>query len=218
MDNIRIAIADDHNLFRKGIISILSELAETGTVIEAENGKDLLLKLEVEKVNIILLDLNMPLMNGWDVLEELQKKDGNYRIIILSMYEEENFIISAIEKGACGFLSKNAEADEIILAIQSVHQSGYYFNDRTTRAVMKKMVSKQEFNPVFPDGPIVLNDREEQVLQMISEELSSQEIADKLYMSLRLVQEVRAKLYQKFGAKNSVGLVLSAAKKGYIHL
>lgn len=218
MDKIKIAIADDHNLFRKGIISILSELAEAGDVIEAENGRDLLDKIESSPVNIILLDLNMPLMNGWDVLEELNKKEGTYRIIILSMYEEENFIISAIEKGACGFLSKNAEADEIILAIQSVHQSGYYFNDRTTRAVMKKMVSKQEFNPVFPDGPIVLSEREEHVLQLISEELSSQEIADKLYMSLRLVQEVRAKLYQKFGAKNSVGLVLNAAKKGYIHL
>lgn len=218
MNKIKIAIADDHKLFRKGLISILGESEEIGKIIEAENGLDLLDKITGHQVDILLLDLNMPVLNGWDTLLELRKRKNAVRVIIVSMYEEESFIISSIEKGACGFLSKNAEPDEILLAIQSAHQTGYYFNDKTTRAVMKKMVSKEEFKPEFPDIPIELTDREEQVLKLICEELSSQEIAEKLYMSLRLVQEIRSKLFQKFGAKNSVGLVLHAAKKGYVQL
>jgi DNA-binding NarL/FixJ family response regulator len=215
---MKIAIADDHKLFRKGLISILTESNEISGILEAENGKELLDKLVSSPVDIILLDLNMPEMNGWDVLTELRKEKNSARVLILSMYEEESFIIQSIEKGACGFLSKNAEPDEILLAMQSVHQTGYYFNDKTTRAVMKKMVSKEDFNPEFPDAPIELSERETQVLKVICQELNSQEISEKLFMSLRLVQEIRTKLYHKFGAKNSVGLVLNAAKKGYVQL
>jgi DNA-binding NarL/FixJ family response regulator len=218
MEKVTIAIADDHKLFRRGIISILNEYPEVGDVLEFENGKELLEKLKVYVPQVILLDLNMPVMNGWEVMAEIRKMGVQVRIIVLSMYEEENFIVNAIKNGAGAFLSKNAEPEEIILAVQSVMQTGYYFNDSTNKALLKKMLAQDSINPLFPTSPIELTGREQQVLQLISNQLSNTEIAEKLFLGIRTVESVRQKLMEKFGAKNSVGLVLNAAKRGYIQL
>ena len=149
MKRIKIAIADDHKLFRKGIISMLSGHNEIQTIIEAENGKDLLDQLASNPPDVILLDLNMPVVTGWNVLSELKSKNSPVKTIILSMYEEESIILNAIKNGARGFLSKNANPEEIILAIQSVMQTGYYFNDQTNKAMLKKMLIQETINPVF---------------------------------------------------------------------
>lgn len=218
MKKIKVAIADDHKLFRKGLIAILNTYAEIDDVTEAENGQNLLDEIETKAPDVIFLDLNMPVLNGWDVLKKLQEKKSTSRVIILSMYEEERLIVNAIKNGAVGFLSKNAEPDEIMMAIHSVMESGYYFNDKTNKAMLKKMMAQNTINPIFPMAPVELTEREENVLHLISEEFSNVEIAEKLFLGVRTVEAVRHKLMEKFGAKNSVGLVVSAAKQGFIQL
>src|SRR5581483_1861330 len=129
MNKVKVAIADDHKLFRKGVLSMLAGYEQIAEVKEAENGSELLELIDKFKPDVVLVDLNMPVMSGWLVLSELKKKrKSNVGIIILSMYEEEDMVINAIKSGAGAFLSKNADPEEIILAIESVALTGYYFN------------------------------------------------------------------------------------------
>ena len=201
-----------------GIVSILKGHSDVELIIEAENGKDLLDKIKSNHPHVIFLDLNMPVMGGWDVLKKLKEGTTTARVIILSMYEDQNFIINAIKGGAGGFLSKNAEPEEIILAMESVLQSGYYFNEKISMAMLKKMMAQESINPVLPSAPIELTEREEQVLALLRDEMSCAEIAEKLYVGKRSIELVRLKLLEKFGAKNSVGIVLNAVKKGFIQI
>jgi DNA-binding NarL/FixJ family response regulator len=218
MEKFKVAIADDHKLFRKGIIALLSDFSDISEIAEAENGQQLLELVRQEQPQVILLDLNMPIVNGWAVLTELKLRKSRAGVIILSMYEEESIIVNAIKAGARGFLSKNAEPEEIILAIQSVMQTGYYFNDRTDRAMLRKLVAHQTIEPIAPNNSIELTEDEDKVLQLISGEMNTTEIAEKLCMGTRSVERVRQRLLEKFGAKNPVGLVLNAAKRGFIQL
>jgi DNA-binding NarL/FixJ family response regulator len=218
MKKIRLAIADDHKLFRKGIIAIFAKYKEIEVVAEAENGRELLDILKDISPDIILLDLNMPVLNGWEVLKELKPHETALNVIILSMYEDEMFIANLIKNGARGFLSKNADPEEIVLAMHSVLQTGYYFNDKTNRALLKKMLMQETIKPLFSSEPIELTEREDAVLRLICDEMNTAEIAEKLFIGYRTVESVRQKLMEKFGAKNSVGLVLSAAKRKFIQL
>ncbi|HWB62550.1 MAG TPA: response regulator transcription factor [Chitinophagales bacterium] len=219
MKKLHIAIADDHKLFRKGIIAILAGSDRIDSIIEAENGSDLLDKIEKKQPDVVFLDLNMPVMNGWVTMTELTKKYPKSSIIILSMYEEESVIVHSIKSGAKGVLSKNADPEEILLAIESVMESGYYFNDSTNKAMLRQMLVDHHISPGAGDTPpIELTEREQQVLELIKNEMSTAEIAGKLFMSTRSVEMIRQKLMEKFGAKNMVGLVLGAARRGFIQL
>lgn len=210
--NIKIAIADDQKLFRKGITALIKSFEHMQVVFEAENGLELLALCEsfVNKPDIILLDLSMPEMNGLDALKVLKEKYPLVRVIILSSHEVEGFILATIQAGANGYLAKNAEPEEVEQAIREVYKNDFYFTLPMLQIMRKGLVKKA--NAIKLDEQDNLTNREKEVLGLICKQLSSHEIAEKLFLSNRTVEGHRNNLLLKTKSRNTAGLVLYALK------
>lgn len=215
---VKVIIVDEYRLFRVGLNSILKDFDGVKVIGEAENGEELWRLLKHLKPDIIFLSLNMPIMGGYDVLEKLNEKYKNIKIIMLSMYDGDKYITKAIEAGACGYLEKNASADEIKLALESIQEMGYYFNEKTNKAMLHRIVQKKKSKPVFDNNNVSLNDSENGVVKYICDEMTSDEIAKKMFLSKRSIEGIRSQLIDKVGCKNAVGLALWAAKTGIVDL
>lgn len=211
MNKIKYAIADDHKIFRRGIIATLADTPELKLVLEAENGKELLNGLSKNKPDVILLDLKMPEMDGIEAAQQIRKTDDDVKIIVISMYDDDKYVIHLMEIGANGYLLKNAEPEEIKTAIFSAYENGYYFNDFMNRALLKKITHKAQIKPVFNKN-VELTSREIEVLKLICQELTANEIANQIFLSPRTVEGIRTKLLEKIGVKNTAGLVMYAVK------
>lgn len=140
--NIYYAVVDDHEIFRKGIIAALADTPELELAFEAGNGKELLNALAKNKPDVILLDLKMPEMDGIETIKELRKKDDEVKVIVMSMYDEDKYIIQSMEIGANGYLLKDAKPEEIKTSIFTAYETGYYFNDLVNKALLKRIVPK----------------------------------------------------------------------------
>jgi len=211
MNKIKYAIADDHKIFRRGIISALADTPELKLVLEAENGKELLNALPKNKPDVILLDLKMPEMDGIETAQQIRKSDNEVKIIVISMYDDEKYVIHLMEIGANGYLLKNAEPEEIKTAIFTAYENGYYFNDFVNKALLKKITHRSQVKPLFNKN-IELTDRELEVLKLICQEHTATEIANLIFLSPRTVEGIRTKLLEKIGVKNTAGLVMYAVK------
>lgn len=211
MNKIKYAIADDHKIFRRGIISALADTPELKLVFEAENGKELLNALPKNKPDVILLDLKMPEMDGIETAQQIRKTDDDVKIIVISMYDDEKYVIHLMEIGANGYLLKNAEPEEIKTAIFTAYENGYYFNDFVNKALLKKITHRSQVKPVFNKN-VELTDRELEVLKLICQEHTATEIANLIFLSPRTVEGIRTKLLEKIGVKNTAGLVMYAVK------
>ncbi len=210
---ITIAIAEDQAMFRAGLIAILKTAHRIQPIFEAENGKELIEKLKERQPHVILLDISMPVMDGIEAAKYIRKHYPDVRILVLSNHDEDVFILNMIEIGANGYLLKDAEPKEMIEAIRIVVENKYYFNDRVSQAMLRRLYNQIE--PVF-NQQVELNEREIEVLRHICQELNSQEIADKMNISRRTVEGYRQSLLDKTGVKNTAGLVMFAWKNGYV--
>lgn len=215
MSKIKIAIADDYKIFREGLKVGLSADEALEVVLEADNGEDLLKGLETITPDIILMDLKMPLMDGMEATREVRKKYPTIKVLVVSMYEDDKFIIHLMENGANGYLLKNTEPDEIRRSIYAVHENGYYFNDLVNKALLKKLVLKNNLKPSFNQN-VELTEREQEVLKLICEEKTAAEIAKEIFLSPRSVEGIRQRLIEKVGVRNSAGLVMFAVKNGLV--
>ena len=216
MNNIKIALVDDHQLFRMGMAAILNNTEGFEVVMEAENGHDLLSKLKSEPwPDVVLLDLEMPVMDGMQTMLELRKINKDARVILLTMHHDDRFVIHFMESGANGYLLKDSHPTEVQLAIKKVANGSYYFNDSVAEALLKGLKSKNKDLPALP-GMGSLVEREVEVLKLICMEMSTPEIAEKLFLSPRTIEGYRKKLLAKIGAKNTAGLVLYAIRTGLI--
>ncbi|SFS79088.1 two component transcriptional regulator, LuxR family [Mucilaginibacter polytrichastri] len=215
MEKIKIAIADDYAIFRDGLKVGLKPDKNLQVLLEASNGIELLELLENETVDVILMDLKMPLMDGIEATQIIKKKNGTTKIIAVTMYDDDKFIIHLMEMGANGYLLKNAEPDEIRKAIYSVHETGYYFNDIINKALLKKLVLKGNIKPSFKQQ-IDFSERELEVLKLICDEKTAQEIGQQIFLSSRSVEGIRQRLIDKVGVRNTAGLVMFAVKNGII--
>ena len=184
-------------------------------VFECANGEELLTGLRDNAVDIALLDLEMPVMDGMATLDRLKKEYPDVKAIMLSTHEEgEVHRASHGQLGANGYMLKSADTDEIENAIRSVHESGYYYSDRVSRVMLHGLVQKQRVKPTFNEVD-PLSERELEVLRGICQELTNTEIAGKLFISPRTVEGHRNNMLLKTGAKNTAGLVVYAMTKGY---
>lgn len=209
---IKVAIADDQQLFRKGIISLLKEFEEIDIVFEAGDGKDLLNQLANGNTvpDVILLDIEMPLMNGIEALKKIKSKGYASKVIILTMHDEEEMVVHLIEMGANGFLPKNEDIENVVSAIKSVIESDYYFNDKFSKGMLRSLISNEKITPKFNYNQ--LSDIETEIARLICEELTNKEIAAKLDLSPRSVDGHRERILKKIGAKNTAGIVMYAYK------
>jgi len=211
----KVAIADDHLIFRKGVILSLKAYTNIQFIFEADNGQELIDGIEKEQPDIVLLDLRMPVKDGIETTKYLNKHYPNIRILILTMFEDERFVGHLMESGANGYLLKSTEPAEIKQALSDVMKNGFYLNNFVNRVLIKKNYAKQKFNPNLK-SEIVISDKEKEVLSLVCMEFTAQEIAQKMDISPRTVEAIKDRLMERFGVKNSVGLVFFAMKNSLI--
>ena len=214
MTTLKLAIADDHELFRKGFISMLSGISDFEFILEAANGQELLDKMAIDTPDIVFMDLQMPVMDGIQATEATFERFPEVRIIVVSMYNEDRFVIHMLEKGVQGYLLKDTSPDEVEKAIRRVADEGFYYNDFVSKAMHRKMVNRQHHkHPLFPNAANVsLSVREKEVLQLICDGLSTTEISEKLFISVRTVEGHRLRILEKTGTKTTAAAVAFAYK------
>ena len=215
MSLIKVAIADDHKIFRKGVVHSMRAYTNIKFVMEAENGEDLLAKISEAAPDIVLCDLRMPVKDGIDATKQITKDFPKIRVIILTMYEDERFVGHLMDCGAAGYLLKSTEPAEIKKAIMEVMSTGFYLNSFVNKVLIKKNYSKQKFNPSLT-SEIVISEREKEVLTLVCMEFTAAEIALKMDISSRTVEAIKDRLMERFEVKNSVGLVFYAMKNKLI--
>lgn len=184
-------------------------------VLEAENGEELIKGIEKQQPDIVLMDLKMPVKDGIETTKYLNKHFPAVRILVLTMFEDERFVGHLMDSGANGYLLKSTDASEIKQGIMDVMKTGFYLNNFVNRILIKKNYSKQKFNPNL-NSEIVVSDREKEVLSLVCMEFTAQEIAQKMEISTRTVEAIKDRLMERFGVKNSVGLVFFAMKNSLI--
>lgn len=213
MSIITYIIADDHKVFRQGLRYTLNSDSMLKCVGEAENGIQLLQLLGSIQPDVVLLDMKMPEMDGMEATKAIKEKYPDTKIIILTMYDDENFVLHMLDMGVNGYLIKNAEPEEIIKAIYTVHENDYYFNDMVSKLMLKTIVKKKQLQQRNKED-VQLNDKEKEILRLICSEHTNAEIAEKVFLSQRTVEGIRSTLLEKIGVRNTAGLVVYAVKNG----
>ncbi len=212
---VKVAIADDHKLFRKGVILSMRPYTNIKFVMEADNGEELLAKIPEFQPDVVLCDLKMPGKDGIDATKLITKNHPHIRVIILTMYEDERFVGHLMDCGAAGYLLKSTDPAEIKKAIIDVMRTGFFLNPFVNKVLLKKNYAKQKFNPNL-SSEIVLSEREKEVLTLVCMEFTATEISTKMNISPRTVESIKDRLMERFGVKNSVGLVFYAMKNNLL--
>lgn len=215
MNTITVGIADDHKIFRKGVILSLRQYTNISFVFEAENGEELLKELETTQPDVVLMDLRMPGKDGIETTKEVSKRFPDVKVLILTMFEDERFVSHLMENGANGYLLKNADPAEIKKAIMEVMARGYYLNNFVNRVLLKKSANKTKAIPSL-NSEIVMSDKEKEVVRLLCMEYTAAEIAQKMEISPRTVESIKDRLMERFGLKNTAGLVFFAVKNNMI--
>lgn len=213
MDKIKIALADDHQLFRNGLKILLESYEEFHVVTEASNGAELLRAVETNPADIVLMDISMPEMDGAEATAKLVSQSPLTKVIALSMYGEEEYYYKMVDAGAKGFILKDSDITEVHDAITTVHKGGSYFSQELLYHVIRRIKNREQ--EVKSSN---LSKREKEILLKICEGLSNHEIADALFISKRTVDKHRANLLAKTGSKNTASLILYAIKNRLIEI
>jgi DNA-binding NarL/FixJ family response regulator len=212
---IKVAIADDHALFRAGVKTSLAAHKDVELIAEADNGRQLLNLLNHIEPDVILLDIQMPIMDGIQTLPEIRKMRPDAKVIILSMHNDHSMISKLMEIGANSYLTKNSDSETIYQAIKTCYDQEFFFNELTNKALLTGLRTKRT-DMVNGPSDVSLSEKELRVLKLMCEEKTTKEIADIVDISPRTVEAIRDKLKTKTGAKSMAGLVMYAVKNGII--
>lgn len=210
MNKIKIAVADDHKLFRNGIAAILQDDDRFDLIGSVENRESLLAVLSQYDVDIVLLDISLPNESGLDILSDIREQFPDTKCIMLTMHEEIHYVKESLKKGAYGYLLKDSGEQELIKAIIGVNEGKKHFKDKISDLLVEDMSkSKSESNPI-------LSDREVEIVRMVAEGKITKEIADKLFISVRTVETHRSRIMKKLGASNASEMINAAYKRKLI--
>jgi DNA-binding NarL/FixJ family response regulator len=217
LEPIKVVICDDHVLYRAGVKTALSAKKDVKIVAEADNGMHLLNLLKMIQADVILLDIQMPIMDGIATLPELKKHFPEVKTIMLTMMDDHSMITKLMELGANSYLTKTSDSEIIYEAIKTCFDQEYYFNTLTNKALLSNL--KQRTMPIPQKMALEearLNDKEITILKLMCEEKSTKEIAEMVELSPRTVEAIRDKLKVKTGAKSTAGLIMYAVKNKLI--
>ena len=218
VQRIRLPIVDDHTLLRQALRALLEAQPNLEVVGEAINGRDAVEIAEQTMPDVVLMDMVMPGLNGIDATRQILKRSPGTRVLILTAYLEDERLLQALRAGASGYVVKNSDLDELVLAIQSVHRGNTYFSSAVSEELAVNEVLLQAKQPDGKTGYDLLTNREREVLQLIAEGLSNQQIADVLVISVKTVEAHRSHIMTKLHAKHRTDLIRYAIRRGLIGL
>ncbi|MBE2230903.1 MAG: response regulator transcription factor [Chitinophagaceae bacterium] len=208
---IKVAIADDHKIFRDGIRMALKEKDYLKIIWEAEDGKDLMHKLQLKQPDVILMDIRMPHVDGINAISLIRKEYEHIKIIVLTMYDDQEMITRMMEMGANAYLTKTTDPEEIYQAILTVMNDDFYFNELVNKAVLLKLQHKKTVRQFYPN-PVKLSEKELRILRLIADDKTTEEISKEVFLSPRTIETIRQNMKQKVGAKTIAGLVMYATR------
>ena len=213
---IRLLIADDHTLLRNGICALLADEQDMVIVGEAEDGREAVRLASQFKPNVVLMDIAMPLLNGLEATRQIKREHPEINVLVLTMYDQEEYFRQMLEVGASGYIIKRAAATELVSAIRAVHNGEAILSPTITRLLLEDYPSRDRHNE--RDDPNALSAREREVLQLIAEGKTSREIAEILHLSIKTVQSHRTSLMQKLDLHDRGDLIKYAIQKKIIEL
>jgi DNA-binding NarL/FixJ family response regulator len=216
--NINIAIVDDHTLFRDGLANLLSEFDHISILFNARNGQDMQEQLRRHGApDVILMDINMPVMDGHEATAWLKQHHPPIYVLALSMYEDDINIIKMLRKGATGYILKECNANELVRAIHSVMDTGFYLNELVSGKLIRSMQDEDNPDAAKEKGPR-FSTREMEFLKLCCSELTYKEIADQMHLSPRTVDGYREDIFERLQIRSRTGLVLYALKHKIVEL
>ena len=208
---IKVAIADDHKIFRDGIKMALRDKEYLKILWEAEDGKDLMHKLQIKQPDVLLMDIRMPEVDGVNAIGMIRKEYEDVKIIVLTMYDDQEMITKMMEMGANAYLTKTTDPEEIYQAILTCMNDDFYFNDLVNKAVLLKLQHKKAVRQFYPN-PVKFSEKEIRILKLIAEDKTTEEISKEVFLSPRTIETIRQNMKQKVGAKTIAGLVMYAMR------
>ena len=214
---IKIAIADDHKIFRDGIKMALSNKDNLKILWEAEDGRDMMHKIAIKMPDVLLMDIRMPEIDGINAIQILRKEYNSVKIIVLTMYDDHQMISKMMEMGANAYLTKTTDPEEIYEAILTCMNEDFYFNDLVNAAVMGKLMQKKSVRQIYGDSlPITFSEKEIKILQLLSEDKTTEEISKQIFLSPRTIETIRQNMKSKVNAKTIGGLIMYAMRNKII--
>ena len=216
MNPITIALVDDHRLLRHALCEVIEKHASFHVVLEADHGRDLIDRLPSlpQFPDLVLLDINMPHMNGYDTALWLKNNHPKIKVMALTMYDNEAAIIRMLKNGARGYVLKEAEQEQLYEAIERIQAIGFYYSDLVVGALSNSMLHAPNGTYRHPTG--LITEREMEFIQWVCTELTYKEIAHEMCLSPRTIDGYREALFEKLGVKSRVGLVLYALRNGLL--
>ena len=208
---IKVIVADDHTILADGIENMLNKKGAFEVVAKATNGEEVIKLLKMHRIDVVIMDINMPVMDGLEATRVVKEHFPEVKVLIMSMHDKEGYIQNALEAGADGYILKNTSQDEMERALIRISEGGNYFSQDVSTKMAMKMVKKTEEEKI-----IKLSRVEKQVLSLLSEGKTSDEISITLGTSSHTIRSYRRNLMVKFNAKNVTQLIAMAIKKGYI--
>jgi DNA-binding NarL/FixJ family response regulator len=203
---IKIAIADDHKIFRDGMKMALSNKANLKMLWEAEDGKDMMHKISIKKPDVLLMDIRIDGING---IQLIRKEFEDIRIIVLTMYDDQQMISKMMEMGANAYLTKTTDPEEIYEAILTCMNDDFYFNELVNKAVMGKLMQKKNVRAHYgTHTPVSFNEKELKILQLLAEDKTTEEISKTIFLSPRTIETIRQNMKTKVNAKTIGGLIM----------
>jgi two-component system, NarL family, invasion response regulator UvrY len=212
--SLRVAIADDHVLLRNALAALINNSGQCKVIFETSNGKELIQKINEEQIpEVVILDLNMPEMDGYQTAAYLQDKYPDVKVLMLTMYDSELILIRLLKAGVRGFMKKDIHPSELLFAVQSVHENGFYYSAQTSSKLAGLFRDKDE-NPIL--NRIMMSETEIEFLKLSCTEMTYKEIAAAMKINPRAIDGLRDTLFTRLEIKSRVGLAMYAIKHGIV--
>lgn len=209
---VRVVLADDHSLFREGLLLLLEKEKHITITGEAADGEALLSLIEQQQPDVVITDIDMPVKNGIEVTRIVKQRYPQTGILALTMFGQDELVVDMIEAGANGYLLKNSKKEELLLAIEIASEGGAYFCEHTNLQLSKMIAGIKTSSPT---PAVTFSTTETEVMRLICTQKSNKEIADVLQLSVKTIEKMRTRIFEKTGATNLVGVAIYAIKHGY---
>lgn len=213
---VKIFLIEDHELVRQGIKALLEDETDIIVTGEASNGEEALQKLKTEKPDVVLMDMNMPVMNGIECTRQVRHLHPDIKVLVVSMHDHESYLLEMLSMGADGYILKNSSKEELVFAIKRIAAGTMYIGSEFTLNILARYAVEKSNVPAVSTATIELSDREKDVLELIAEGLTNVAISNRLFTSVRTIETRRKKLLEKTGTNNTATLIRYAVQNGLI--